>query len=284
MPFYGRFDHLRAAVESVQAQTDPQWRLTVVDDVYPDREPGHWVESLDDDRISYVRNAENLRPSGNYNACVAMSSADHLVLMGCDDELEPGYVGRVRSLLAADPTIDLIQPGVLVIDEDGRASNPLADRVKRRIAMGVGLHSGQPLAVSLLRGNWTYFPSLVWKRSWLTGDGFRRDLDVVQDLAMIMTIVQGGGRLHVDDEVVFRYRRHSRSVSAVTGPDASKFRQERQLFNELSGSLDAQGWTQAARAARQHPTSRLNALTEIPRALRAGNTAGARQLVRHAFA
>lgn len=282
MPFYGRFDHLRAAVDSVRNQRDPRWRLTVVDDVYPDLEPGLWVESISDDRITYLRNTENLRPSGNYNACVSMSDADHLVLMGCDDELEPEYVGRVLELLADDPSVDLIQPGVRVIDEHGHPSDPLADRVKRRLALAPGLHGGEGAAVSLLRGNWTYFPSLVWKRSWLTGDGFRRDLDVVQDLAMIMSILQSGGRLLVDDQIVFRYRRHSRSVSAVTGPDATKFRQERQLFDELAVAMKERGWERGAREARRHPTSRLNALSEIPRAIRAKDGGAINRLLRHA--
>lgn len=282
MPFYGRFDHLRDAVESVLAQDDPDWRLIVVDDVYPDERPGAWVAAIADERVRYVRNAVNLRPSRNYNACVAMSRAEHIVLMGCDDVMLPGYVRRVSELLAAHPEVDIVQPGVAVIDEHGVAANPLADRIKRTLMPPPGMHEGERLASSLLRGNWTYFPSLVWRRSRLIG-GFREDLDVVQDLAMIMQIVQMQGRLLRDDQVVFHYRRHSSSVSAVTGPDGTKFLQEAQLFGELDRSLTSTGWKRAARSARIHATSRLNALTEVPRALRARDRGAAVRLVRHAL-
>ncbi len=280
MPFYGRFDHLREAVASVLAQSDPEWRLTVVDDVYPDLAPGEWVQSIDDPRVRYVRNTVNLRPSRNYNACVAMSTAKHIVLMGCDDIMLPGYVARARQLLSAYPDADMIQPGVAVIDESGRPSNPLPDRVKRLLSPPAGVLHGERLATSLLRGNWTYFPSLVWRRDHLERK-FRVDLDVVQDLAMIMSIVQRDGRLIVDDEVVFHYRRHSASVSAVTGPDGSKFRQESTLFAELTASLRGMGWSRAARAASAHVTSRLNALREVPRAVRARDRAAAISLLRH---
>jgi hypothetical protein len=36
MPFYGRVDHFKEAVRSVIEQDDPEWRLTVLDDKYPD--------------------------------------------------------------------------------------------------------------------------------------------------------------------------------------------------------------------------------------------------------
>ena len=285
MPFYGREDHFRAAVESVLGQSDGDWRLTIIDDVYPDPAPGAWARSIDDPRVTYVRNTENLRPSRNYNKAIGLASADHLVMMGCDDLMEPGYVARVAQLLAAHPGADIIQPGVRVVDEDGEPSHPLADRVKtwyRPAGRGAREVSGEPLAQSLLRGNWTYFPSLVWRRERLLG-GFRTDLDVVQDLAMLLTITYAGGTLVVDDEPVFAYRRHRASVSGVTGPDGSKFAQERTLFADAVSRCEELGWTRAARAARAHLSSRMNALTELPFALKARNRAGARSLGRHVF-
>ena len=284
MPFYGRFDHFREAVQSVLAQSDPDWRLTIVDDVYPDLAPGEWAQSLGDERITYIRNEVNLRPSRNYIKCVGLMQSEFSVLMGCDDVMLPGYVARVKQLIAQFPDASIIQPGVSVIDTDGADSKPLADRVKalyRFRGTGARQYSGETLATSLLRGNWTYFPSLVWRVSELKRHGFRVDLDVVQDLAMLLEITKAGGSLVLDDTIVFHYRRHSASVSAVTGPDGSKFRQERTLFYESADAADALGWPRAARAARHHITSRLNALSELPGAIRARNVVGRRTLLQH---
>ena len=286
MPFYGRFDHFREAVESVLAQTDRNWRLVVVDDVYPDLEPGIWLQGLGDDRITYVRNTENLRPSRNYNKCIGLMRSEFAVLMGCDDVMLPNYVARVKQLIAEHPDAAIVQPGVSVIDEHGARSAPLADRVKARYrfsGQGTRAYSAEPLATSLLRGNWTYFPSLVWRVEELRTRLFRTDLDVVQDLAMLLQITFGGGSLVLDDEVCFNYRRHSSSVSAVTGPDGSKFKQEATLFAEADAECSARGWYKAARAARLHLTSRLNALSEIPAAMRARNASGRKALLHHAF-
>ncbi len=37
LPFWGDVGYMEQAVRSIQAQTDPDWQLVVVDDCYPDR-------------------------------------------------------------------------------------------------------------------------------------------------------------------------------------------------------------------------------------------------------
>jgi len=286
MPFYGRPDHFRAAVESVLTQTSDGWRLVIVDDVYPDPEPGRWAASLGHPRVVYVRNESNLGVSGNFQKCVELAEADRLVLMGCDDLMHPNYVARVSELSERYPEADLIQPGVVTIDESGRPSNPLADRVKRLYRLrgdGGRLYRGEQLATSLIRADWAYFPSLCWRTEQLRGRRFRDDLRITQDLTMILAIVADGGSMVVDDEVCFTYRRHSGSVSAEAGPDGSKFLEERALFSETAARMGALGWHRAARAARAHLTSRLHALSDLPAALRARNREGVRALAGHAF-
>lgn len=286
MPFYGRPDHFRIAVESVLAQTSPDWRLTVVDDVYPDLEPGKWVAGLKDKRVTYVRNKENLRPSRNYNKSVGLTREPFVMIMGCDDAMLPTYVERIAQLIAAHPEADIIQPGVRVIDENGEYSNPPADRIKARIrstAPGTSVLSGEPLVTSLLRGNWTYFPSLVWRTEQVAKFTFREDLNVVQDIDMILNILLDGGTMVVDDQPVFSYRRHSSSYSATTGSDGTKFAQERQLFTEMAARCDALGWDRAAKVARAHTLSRANALMELPRAILSGDKQARSNLTRHVF-
>lgn len=285
MPFWGDFGHLREAVDSVRGQDDPDWQLLVLDDVYPDRAPGEWIVALGDPRITYVRNTKNLGPSLNYSKGVGLVDGDFVVIMGCDDRMLPGYVARVKELIARYPDAGLIQPGVRIIDQVGTVYNPLADRIKSWLYPRGSFpqaHRGEGIAVSLLRGNWTYFPSLVWRRSHVV-NGFRADLNVVQDLAKILDIVFSGDSVVVDDDAVFEYRRHSGSVSAKTAIDGSKYGQELTLFSEIMQRSRERGWRRAARAAAWHSTSRLSALSVVPAALKAGRRDGAAALLRHGF-
>lgn len=286
MPFYGRIDQFRAAVQSVRTQTDTDWRLVIVDDVYPDISAGEWARRLDDPRITYVRNERNLGVSGNFNRCVSLIENDFAVIMGCDDVMRPRYVERIAELRSLYPNADLLQPGVSVIDQDGAPSHPLPDRVKtllRPRGPYPRLLAGDDLAASLLRGNWCYFPSLVWRGDRLREFGFREDRRVVQDLTLIMQIVLDRGSLVLDDEVVFDYRRHAESVSSRGGVDGSKFAEERDVFYEAADACAALGWRRAARVARRHVPSRLNALSELPAALGSGDPDGRRALLRHVF-
>jgi glycosyltransferase involved in cell wall biosynthesis len=286
LPFYGRFDHFREAVESVLAQTDTDWKLTVIDDVYPDKAPGEWLSALGDDRIIYIRNEQNLGVSRNFIECVALMEGEFSVIFGCDDVMLPEFVARARELLEANPDAAIIQPGVAVIDDNGVTYRPFVDRLKaiyRPGGSGTRRYRGEQLAASLLRGNWAYFPSLIWRVDLLREYGFAEGFDVVQDLIMLLDITAGGGTFVLDDVVVFHYRRHQGSVSSATALDGSRFRQERDLFDSQSSRFANLGWKHAQRAARWYLSSRLNALTRVPLAIRQRNPRGVRALVTHSL-
>lgn len=89
LPYYGPVDLMQAAVRSVLGQQDPDWRLTVVDDCYP--EPGipEWFASLGDERIRYLRNEQNLGANRNYQRCVDLVEHDVIVIIGSDDLMLP---------------------------------------------------------------------------------------------------------------------------------------------------------------------------------------------------
>lgn len=284
MPFYGDPGLFRDAVESVRAQTDGDWRLVVIDDVYPDTAPGEWVSSLGDERIEYHRNQTNLGVSGNFSRSVDLVRSEHFVLMGCDDLMEPGYVAAMRAAIERHPGGSYYQPAVTVIGDDGSPALPLADRVKawyRPKAAEPTVLSGQELAVSLLRGNWTYFPSICWNTAAVRRHGFDASFDVVLDLALQLDIVLDGGSLVLLPEHAFRYRRHAGSVSSWTAQDGTRFDEERAFFLDAKKRLTARGWRRAARVAGAHWSSRLNAATKLPGAVAKRDGAGLRALARH---
>lgn len=284
MPFYGSPELFKLAVLSVLAQSDTDWRMTVVDDVYPSTEPGEWLVSLGDSRITYIRNPVNLGVSGNFQKCVDLMTEEYAVIMGCDDLLGSRYIARVAELIAVNPNVSYIQPGVDVIDSNGTPTLPLADRIKKFCRVR-GVHprvySGERIVTSLMRGNWAYFPSMCWRSELLKKHGFRSDYNVVLDLAMQIDILCDGGTMLVDDETVFSYRRHTASVSSGGAQDGTRFIEERDYFREARRRFDALGWTRAARAARNHLTSRLHSASQIAGALRTGDRHGVAILAQH---
>jgi glycosyltransferase involved in cell wall biosynthesis len=282
VPFWGDPELLYATIDSVRTQTDPNWRMTIVDDCYPDPSVARHFALEDDPRITYVRNEANLGIAANFEKCRRMASADLVMFLGCDDLLHPDFVSRARELMAAHRDAAFLQMGVRVIDETGATSAPLGDRVKALLRPRSTLTrvlSGEDLAVSLLRGNWLYWPSLVFRRSWLSDRPFRADLPIVLDLALIMGIVRDGGTLVLDSHETFSYRRHSKSLSSAAAVDGSRFEDDRRYFREIGAALAADGWPRAARAARLRWTSRLHGLTSLPQALRGPGRRHSLQLI-----
>jgi glycosyltransferase involved in cell wall biosynthesis len=287
IPYWGSFDYLRGAVESVLAQTDPGWRLTVIDDAYPDRAPGEWVQSIDDPRIVYERNDKNLGVGGTFRLAAQRMSSSFGAIVGCDDLLMPEYVARVRYLTSLHRDVSVLQPGVRVIDEAGSVYRPLVDRMKRAImprAAPRKLLRGERLAASLLQGNWAYFPSLVWNADALHLYPFDAEATIVPDLQLLLDVVSGGGALLIDDQEVFLYRRHAHSVSSAGASQGWRFEEERAFFIRQRDRFHAQGWRRAARAAASHWTSRFHAATLVPAAMRTRDTGLVQSLLAHAFA
>lgn len=284
MPFYGDVAMMQDAVRSVLAQTDPRWRLTVVDDG-TDPDVPEWFAELADDRVRYLRNPENLGLTGNFNRCLELVEHELAVLMGCDDRMLPNYVATVQNVHADHPDAGIIQPGVVVIDSAGNPTKTLVDEAKRRVYApkfaGRTELVGEALAVSLLRGDWLYFPSICWRTAALKGHRFRPELRVIQDLALLIELVQLGERLVADDTACFEYRRHDASESSATAFDGSRFTEAGTFFMDVADQVAAQGWTRAARVARLHLSSRVFALTNLPQALR--QRAGVGPLLRHVF-
>lgn len=286
VPFWGDPRMLSETVRSVQLQESDDWVLTVVDDAYPDPAVAEFFATLGDPRVRYLRNETNLGITENYRRCIGLATHDRVVLLGCDDLLLPNYVDVVLAAQAAHPDADIIQPGVQVIDEHGRVVSTLVDTVKRRVTMprarGRRLLHGEELAVSLLRADWLYWPSLAFSRETLLRTPLRQGFPLIQDLALVIDVTAAGGSLLIDPEVCFSYRRHTASASSATLLDGRRFAGEREYFALADAQMTATGWPRAARAARHHWTSRAHALALLPTAALARRWDSVSALARHA--
>jgi glycosyltransferase involved in cell wall biosynthesis len=286
LPFYGDAALLREAVESVRTQDDGAWRLTVVDDAYPDAAAAAWLEEVGDERIRLVRNEQNLGVSRSFQRCLDLAEADWVVFMGGDDRMLPTYISRMRTLVDAFGDVTYIQPGVRVIDAAGRPARPLVDRVKARYRPDVD----QPTVLdpvttieTLLRGDWAYFPSICWRREVISRYGFSDRYETVLDWWLQLQLLVDGGRMLLDPEVTFEYRRHAEAASSRTALDVSRFREEKALLLDMREIAASRGWSRARRIAALHASSRLHAVVTVATGATRGRVTGGRELLAHAF-
>jgi len=285
LPYYGDADLARASVNSVLAQTSPDWRLVVVDDESPDPSIGRWLRALDHPQVEYHRNEHNLGVNGNFRRCLELASAPYVVFLGCDDLLGADYVALVEDSLPRYEWPAMVQPRVTVIDEAGRDRRAMVDRVKALLSPPPGEHllGGEAAAARLLHGAWTYFPAIAWRREALGRHPFQEGLETALDLALIIDLLMAGEKLLVLSGNAFKYRRHEASASSARAADTQRFSEEALVFAELAEALRNRGWHRASRAAQLHLTSRMHALLVSKRALRTGQITLVRQLMHHAF-
>ena len=287
LPFYGDPALLHLAVTSVLDQTDPRWRLRVIDDHYPDADAAAWVAEIDDPRVTLERNPTNLGVSANFVHCLSRAEADYLAFLGCDDVLGPTYVADVLGGFDRHPGAAIVQPAVRVIDASGAPARSTTDWVKRRLSPDVvreTVLSGEPLACSLLHGNWLYFPAIAWNRNLIAQRSFRPGMETVLDLDLILSLVLDGHDVVLLENISFEYRRHARSASAVAARSTRRFEEEDLLFTRTAEACARLGWSRAARAARWHLTSRLHAALLAPSAMFHRDVPTTRRLLRHALA
>lgn len=288
VPFWGDPKLLFQTVESVRAQTVRDWTMTIIDDCYPDDSVPEYFATLSDPRITYVRNEHNLGITENYREAIRQASGEWITILGCDDLMHPRYLELIGRTIDRVPDADVIQPGVIVIDEHDREIRPLVDRVKQRLLAprGGGLTQlrGDAMATSLIRGDWLYWPSLTFRTSTMKRIDFRDGLPIIQDLALLMDIAFQGGTLVYDPETAFSYRRHGGSASQKTLLDGRRFADERTYYRQARALARSKGWRRTERVARLRVMSRLHAITELPGVIRRGTRAGLSSTLAHIFA
>ena len=277
---------MRKTVESVLAQDSEQWILTVLDDAYSDQTIGEWMSTLDHPRVRYLRNDKNLGIVGNYEKLLTMTTQKLVMLLGCDDELMPNYVSTILAAHERHPTASIIHPGVKAIDENGKEIKTLTDWAKSSLVMPRTrdqVLGGEKLAVSLLAGDWMYWPALTFKTDVLKNYTFDSSLKLTHDLAIVMDMVLAGEQLLIEPTVCFLYRRHSKSASTASLVDGRRFAEEKRYFAHAKALVHKVGWSRAERAVNWHITSRFNALWIALNAFGRGYWRAVPRLLRHAF-
>ena len=259
IPYWGDFSLLKQTVDSVFAQTSETWLLTILDDHYTSTEAYEYYQKHPDPRLTYIRHKQNLGITKNFNYAIGAAKAPYCMVVGCDDRLLSNYV---ETALQNIGDADFYQPGVEVIDANGRLYMPLGDRVKRQLMpKKSGIYSGEKLATSLCHGNWLYFPSITWKTATVQRYSFNDTYKIVEDLDLELRMIIDGAKLSFSTTPAFQYRRFAESLSSKEkGKSGVRFTEEKATYTHFATKFTQIGWKKAERAAKLHISSRINKL------------------------
>ena len=86
--------HLHAAIESVFAQSIPDWELLIHDDASAADVGGMLQDVLEDARVKFVRSEKRQGIGGNWNTCMARANAEFVQFLFQDDVWDSRYLER----------------------------------------------------------------------------------------------------------------------------------------------------------------------------------------------
>ena len=256
---YGDVPYLEETLSSLVNSQPECVPIFVLDDFSPTSDVQHIAHKFAD-RITYIRSEVNRGVSGSFNAAADLVSTDYLMLVGPDDRVTSSLQDFVNGLDPSAFDAVVVQPGVSVIDSMGDSANPMNDRVKNWIAPKKdSLHFGEGLAVSLLKGDWAYNPSLLWKVSYLKEARYDETLKTAMDLDILLKLTFEGKGLYRSSSKVFEYRRHSEAVSSKNA-GSQQFGEELSIHKWAYQLAQSKNWNKAAKWARLAITPRLHAM------------------------
>jgi glycosyltransferase involved in cell wall biosynthesis len=120
LPVYNGDRYLAETLDSILAQTFPDFELIISDNASTDRTEGICRKyAAQDRRIRYVRNASNLGAARNYNQVFELARGEYFKWNGHDDPLAPLFLERCVEVLDRDPGIVLCFARNRAIDERG---------------------------------------------------------------------------------------------------------------------------------------------------------------------
>src|SRR5262249_33692486 len=110
LPTRDRLDLAKEAIETVRRQSYSNWELIVADNCSRDN-VGEHIASLRDRRIVCIRSDTPIPVTENWNRAMDASSGDHVVMLGDDDGLVPGYFERLLKAIDQLKNPDFIYHG-----------------------------------------------------------------------------------------------------------------------------------------------------------------------------
>jgi glycosyltransferase involved in cell wall biosynthesis len=126
IPTHNRASLLREAIESVLAQTYPDFTLLVADNASTD-ETQELVGGYDDERVTYIRRPQNVGLFGNFDDSLRHVETQYAAILCDDDVLRPEFLHATVEVLDREARAGLVHTAFDVLDRDGRVVEQAAD-------------------------------------------------------------------------------------------------------------------------------------------------------------
>ncbi|QLY27727.1 glycosyltransferase family 2 protein [Nocardia huaxiensis] len=208
---YKTEDYLRDTIDSVVAQTIPDWELVVVDNGMSDEIAaivGEYAAS--DRRIRLVRQ-ENKGYDGGVMAAAAAATGRYFVVLDSDDQVLPGYCETIQRAFDAEPDIAAVGCDAVRFDDTG-ADLPVGYYRSTNVKQKPDPTKRLRLA-DLLGGLVPYYTAAVRREAWEAVGGYDRGGQELHESVAIWIRMVRDYDIRVLPQRLARFRIRSDSMS-----------------------------------------------------------------------
>ncbi len=194
---------LREMLDSVLAQTYPNWELCIADGSPKGKDAAELVKEYreKDSRIRYRLLGQNGGISENTNAAIAMASGDYIVLADQDDAMPEHALYEIAKAAVEHPDCDVIYSDEDKMDVDGGA---LFDP-----------HFKPDFNPDLLCSvNYICHQFVVKRQLMERAGGFRKEYDGAQDYDLILRCTEAAEGIWHIPKVLYHWRCHQGSTAS----------------------------------------------------------------------
>jgi hypothetical protein len=187
--------------------------LTIIDDGTKIDLTTYLNEYLD--RATFMILPQKIGIASIFDFSIDTLEGEFGMILGADDILERDFLFHMAEAWRRNPSVSLIHPRVITINENSEIEIDFLDRFKQVIAPTNFkiILKGRLLVYSLISGNWMYFTSSTFRVSTLKSLKFNPDLKIAMDWDLSLRMAIGGHKFGHSKDSIFYYRRHGNSFS-----------------------------------------------------------------------
>jgi glycosyltransferase involved in cell wall biosynthesis len=270
IPAYNGARFLPETLQSLRAQSLPEFKLVVLDDASTDGSAA-LAESLG---VHVERNAQRLGLAANWNHALALCTTEYLVIAHQDDLYEPAFLATMLETIEAHPRAIAAHCKASTIDEHGHVTaHPASvykDRFWPRDTRVIEREPAEELRI-LRQGNYVIAPSAMLRMELVRHRGpFDARFAFVTDWEYWLRAVAAGHTLVGISERLVRFRRHEDTATRASERSLQRYEEELELLSELHARVPA---------ARPFRPLEINLLADFVARLSAGDREGATALL-----